>query len=133
MANPEETDLTMDPTSLFREEVYTDQRLGTIRQMTPVTADGAPDPSRTMLFVGQAHIVTPAGTLPISFEIAANKLSEAVAAFGDAAKVAIEDTVNELQDLRRQASSGLVVPEPGMASSILGPGGVPAGAGPKLR
>jgi hypothetical protein len=129
MAEPTETDLTMDPASLYREDIFTDRKLGTIRHLIPVKADGTPDQSRTALFIGQAQIVTPGGLLPLSFEIEANSLSEAIEQFGAAAKVAIEDTVRELQELRRQAASSLVIPDAGATSSILGPGGMPAGPG----
>jgi hypothetical protein len=133
MADPNDADLTMDPGQLYREDVFTDRRLGTIRHLVPVTPEGAPDPSRQVLFVGQAQIMTPGGLLPLSFEIEANNLPEAIRNFGAAAKVAIEDTVRELQELRRQAASSLVIPEPGAAASILGPGGLPAGGGGKIR
>jgi len=129
MADAPETDLTMDPASLYREDVFTDRKLGTIRHLIPVTAEGKPDESRTALFIGQAQIVTPGGLLPLSFEIEANTLPEAIQQFGVAAKLAIEDTVRELQELRRQAASSLVIPDAGAASQILGPGGMPSGGG----
>jgi hypothetical protein len=122
-----ESDLTMDAATLYREDVYTDRRLGTIRRLTPVTADGAADPTRPVLFSGQAHIVTPAGTLPIVFDIEATTLGEAAAGFAAAAKDAIEDTLRELQELRRQAASQIVVPDAGTASQIVGSGGIPPG------
>ena len=131
MADSGEIELLMDPGALYREDVYTDQRLGTIRRLVPVDRQGADDPSRAVLFLGQAHIATPAGTLPITFEIPATSLGEAAEHFGDAAKSAIDETMRELQELRRQAASSLVVPEPGAASAILGPGGLPTGG--KIR
>jgi hypothetical protein len=127
MADSIETDLRMDAGALHREDVYTDQRLGTIRRLVPVDRQGTDDPSRPVLFIGQAHISTPAGTLPISFEIEATSLGEAAENFGAAATTAIEDTMQELQELRRQAASSLVVPEPGAASAILGASGLPVG------
>ena len=33
-------EVNMDATALSREEVYTDSRIGSIRKMIPVTADG---------------------------------------------------------------------------------------------
>lgn len=123
MAEINESDLVVDPASLYREDVYTDRRLGTIRQLTPVTSDGATDPARPVLFTGQAHIMTPAGTLPVAFEIEATTLAEAARGFAAAAREAIEDTVRELQELRRQAASQIVVPDAGTASQIVGPGG----------
>lgn len=133
MADEHTIELQMNPTGLYREEVYTDRRVGTIHQLTPVTVAGAVDPARLVLFTGQAQIMTAAGVLPISFEIEARSLAEAVAAFGAAAQEALEETVQELREMRRQAASQLVVPEPGTASAILGPGGLPAGGGGKLR
>lgn len=133
MADIHEAELIMDPASLYREEVFTDRRLGTIRQLTPVSRDGKTDPTRPVLFTGQAHIVTPAGTLPIVFEIEAKTLGEAADGFAAAAKVAIEDTVRELQELRRQAASQIVVPDAGTASQIVGPQGMPMGPGGKIR
>jgi len=127
-----DADLTMDAASLYREEIFTDHKLGTIRQLVPITREAAADPSRPAVFIGQAQIVTPGGLLPISFEIEATTLADAVRNFGPAAKAALEDTVRELQELRRQAASSLVIPEPGAASSILAPGGMTPGGG-KVR
>ena len=114
---------SMDAAELCREDVYTDRRVGTIRVLTPVLGDGSTDPARRVSYVGQAQIMTNAGMLPISFEIEATTLGEAVEKFGPAAKIALEDTVRELQEIRRQAASQLVIPEPGTASAILGAGG----------
>jgi hypothetical protein len=131
MADPNDADIEVDARSLYREDTYSDRRVGVIRVLTPVTRDGAPDTARPVLYVGQAQIMTAGGILPISFEIDATSLSDAVDAFGPAAKQALEDTVRELQELRRQAASQLVIPEPGTASSILGPAGMPPGG--KIR
>lgn len=134
MADLDEMELRMEATQLWREEIFTDRRVGTVRQMTPVTITGAVDPSRAVAFVGQTQIVTAGGMLPLNFDIPAKTLAEAVENFASAAKVALEETVRELQELRRQAASSLVIPEPGAASSILGPGGMPTRGGkPTLR
>ncbi len=133
MADETRTDLRMNAGDLYREDAYTDRRIGVIRQLTPVTIDGTPDPSRPVVFTGQAQIMTAAGVLPISFEIDARTLAEAVEKFGAAAQVAVEETAREIQELRRQAASQLVIPEPGAASVILGAGGLPPGAGGKIR
>jgi hypothetical protein len=124
---------SMDAKELYREELYTDRKVGTIRVMIPVTPDGATDAARRTSYVGQAQIMTNAGMLPISFEIDAANLAEAVQKFGPAAKVALEETVRELQEIRRQAASQLVIPEPGTASAILGPGGGPPRGGGKIH
>jgi len=104
------TDITMDVTALSREEVYTDSRIGSIRKMIPVTLDGEQDSSRPVQYVGSTQIMTPGGALPLSFEIEAETLEDAVAGFGDAAKVAVEKTMEELKEMQRQQASSIVVP-----------------------
>jgi hypothetical protein len=109
---PETTnDIKVDPNGLFLEEIFTDRRVGTIRRLTPVKKDGQRDPARAVLYVGETQVLTPAGALPIGFEIGAGSLEEAAEKFGPLAKDAIERTVKELQELRRQAASQIVVPQ----------------------
>ena len=113
MATPDlkSTELKLDPDKLYLEEVFTDRRIGTLRRLTPVTKDGKTDAARAVVYVGETQIMTPAGSIPIGFEIGAGSLGEAAEKFGPAAKDAIDRTVRELQELRRQASSSIVVPQ----------------------
>jgi hypothetical protein len=113
MATREQTtsDIKIDPKTLYLEEVFTDRRIGTIRRLTPVTKDGARDAARPVLYAGETQVLTPAGALPIGFEISAGSLEEAAEKFGQLAKEAIERTVKELQEMRRQAASQIVVPQ----------------------
>lgn len=129
MAQKAESEAKMDPASLYREEIITDRKVGTLRVLTPLTSDGSTDAKRPVLYTGEAQIMTGAGPLPISFEVDAKSLSEAVEKFGAAAKEAIERTVRDLQELRRQASSSIVVPQGGMGG--IGPGGL--GGGGKIQ
>ncbi len=122
MSNERPVDPQMSADALYREDVFTDQRVGTIRRMTPVKSDGGDDPSRPLIFVGQATVMTPMGSLPLSFELPAKTLAEAVTQFGPAAQQAIDEAARELQELRRQASSSIVIPEAG-AASLKGMGG----------
>ena len=126
---PEErmTEPFMDPTDLWLEEVYTDRRIGTIRKLTPVKGDGARDPAREIQWIGETQVMSQIGTLPITFPLDAKTLDEAAGKFGPAAKQAIERTVKELQDLRRQAASSIVIPQGGLPP--LGPGGGMPGGG----
>src|SRR3954451_24119744 len=126
MANKPETtnDIKVDPNSLYLEEVFTDRRIGTIRRLTPVKDDGQRDTSKAVLYVGETQVMTPAGALPIGFEIGAGSLKEAAEKFGQLAREAIERTVKELQELRRQAASQIVVPQGGLPpAGGMGPGG----------
>src|ERR1700741_1499313 len=122
MSNERPGEPQMNAGALYREDAFTDQRVGTVGRLTPVKSDGSDDPSRPLLFVGQATVMTPMGSLPLSFELEARTLAEAVAAFGPAAQQAIEDTARELQELRRQAASSIVIPEGGTAA-LKGMGG----------
>src|SRR5215218_5619039 len=119
-------DPRMDVKDLYREDTYSDRKVGTIRVMTPVTAEGNPDPTRATSYVGNAQIMTPAGVLPLSFEIEAKTLAEACAGFADGAKVAFEETMQELQEMRRQQASSIVIPDAG-AAAALGQGAAPRG------
>ena len=103
-------EISMDANALSREEVYTDSRVGTIRIMRPVTIDGEPDNSRAVQFIGSTQIMTPGGALPLSFEIETDTLAGAVAGFGDAARLAVERTMEELKEMQRQQASSIVVP-----------------------
>ena len=112
---PETTnDIKVDSKALYLEEVFTDRRVGTIRRLTPVKGDGERDTARAVLYVGETQVLTPAGALPIGFEIGAGSLEEAADKFGQLAKEAIERTVKELQELRRQAASSIVIPQGGL-------------------
>ena len=120
---PDPREPEMDASALYREEVVTDRRVGTIRMMTPITADGDVDDKRPLLFLGEAQMLTSVGPLPISFEIEAATLAEAVAKYGAAAKDGFERAVRELQDMRRQQASSIVLPPPGAAGAFGAGGG----------
>jgi hypothetical protein len=123
------TELRMDPASLYREEVYTDRKIGTIRVLTPVTSLGSPDGSRAVLYVGETQLLTPGGLLPLSFEIEATTLAEAIEQFGVGANEAVERTRREIEQLRREAASSIIVPDrmPGGFDPSGGAGGLPGG------
>jgi hypothetical protein len=110
-------DIAMDPSAMMREEVFTDNRIGTIRKLTPVTANGETDSSRNVQFVGSTQIMTPGGALPLNFEIETNTLEDAITGFGEAAKQAVERTMEELREMQRQQASSIVVPGRGDGGS----------------
>jgi hypothetical protein len=116
-------DIAMDGTTLCREEVFTDNRIGSIRKLTPVTAGGEVDPARPVQYVGTTQVMTPGGPLPLSFERPARDLAEAVAGFGAAAQQAVESAMEELRELQRQAASQIVVPKAGMDPGAVGGSG----------
>lgn len=108
----------MDPNALWREEVFTDRRVGTIRRLIPVKADGSTDLARKPLFMGETALMTPAGQLPLSFEIPAGDLAEAIAAYGPELEKAYRHTLEELEQLRRRASQQIVIPKGGMPPGL---------------
>ena len=121
--------LTMDAQSVYREDVYTDRKVGTIRCLTPVKSDGTVDAARTALFIGEAQILTPMGAIPVTFDIEASGLADAIANYEEAAKEGVERTVKEIQEYRRQAASSIVIPQAG-AGGLPGLGG---GGGGKIQ
>lgn len=118
---------TLDAQALYREEIYTDRRAGTLRVLHPVKADGSTDPARPTIYSGEAQLLTNMGPVPIGFDIDATSIAEAVAGYAAAAKDGIERTMRELQEMRRQASSSIVIPPAG----ALGGGGL--GGGGKIQ
>jgi hypothetical protein len=125
---PDDRDPKMDAAALYKEEIVTDRKVGTIRMLTPIKKDGAADASRAVIYIGEAQLMTNVGTLPINFELDARTLDEAVDKFADAAKDAVDRTMKDLQEMRRQAASQIVVPQGGMGGiGGMGPGGVPPG------
>ena len=101
----------MDSTQVYREETFTDRKVGTIRRLTPVAADGSVDGARPVIFIGQAQVMTPMGAIPISFELEAASLNAAIEKFGPAAEQAVQQTMRELQEIRREQASSLVIPD----------------------
>ncbi|MFA6030249.1 MAG: hypothetical protein WC969_10370 [Elusimicrobiota bacterium] len=129
----------MDAKELYREEVFTDRKTGVLRRLAPIKPDGSPDAGRKVLFVGEAQLLTNAGALPLSFEIDAANLEEAAAKYGPAVQAAFNEAMEELREMRRRASSSLVLPQGGsggMGPGGLGPGGLgglPGGGGSRLK
>ena len=128
-------DLKMDGTSLYREDVYTDRKIGTIRVMTPVTSLGGPDSSRPVIYVGETQLLTSGGLLPLAFQIEATTLGEAVEQFAAGANEAVERTRREIERLHREASSSIITPDriPGGFDPMGGAGGMPPGGKIRLR
>lgn len=100
----------MHSEELYREESITDRRVGAIRLLHPIKADGSDDESRSVIYVGSAQMMTPAGALPLNFEIEADSIATAVEAFSGEAQKAMEETMEELQRMRREQASSIVVP-----------------------
>jgi len=121
-------DMKVDAANLYREEVVTDLRVATIRQLVPVKADGSPDPDRETIYYGQAQMLTSGGPLPIEARLDAKSLPEAIEKFPDAIRKAVSEVIEQVREYQRQAASRIVVPKtmpggPGMPGGQGGPGG----------
>jgi hypothetical protein len=123
-------DIQLDGAGLYREDMFTDRKAGTIRRLVPVTVDGHPDPARSVLYSGQTQLLTPTGVLPLGFEIDAQSLQEAVSKFPAAVKEALDQAIEEAREYRREASSRIVVPD--VAGGMPGAGALPGGGKIKL-
>jgi hypothetical protein len=106
-------DIQVDRNSLYREEVFTDRKAGTLRRLVPVTPDGAPDATRAIVWSGQTQLLTPGGVLPLNFDIDATSLEEALERFPAAVHAALEAAIEEAREYRREAASRIVVPDAG--------------------
>jgi hypothetical protein len=106
-------EIKLDATQLYREEIFTDRKAGTLRRLVPVLPDGKDDPARPVLYSGQTQLLTPAGVLPLAFELEAASLEDACTKFPEAVKVAIEQAIEEAREMRREQASRIVVPEAG--------------------
>ncbi len=106
-------ELTVDQDSLYREETFTDLKIASIRRLTPVTRDGADDPNRPVMFVGETTLMSARGPLPINCPIEASNLREAVEAFPKAVQDAVEHLMEEAREMQRQEASRIVVPGQG--------------------
>ena len=110
----------MNKDELYREFLFTDRKAGNIRQLIPVDLEGKNDEKRKIIYVGEAQLMTPMGAMPLAFEIDAESIGEAADKFSENAKIAVEKASKEIQELRREAASSIVVPNNSGAT----PGGI---------
>lgn len=115
-------DIQVDRDTLYREEIFTDRKAGTIRRLMPVDPAGEPDGARPVLYSGQTQLLTPGGVLPLSFDIEAKSLADAVEQFPAAVHAALEAAIEEAREYRRESSSRIVVPEIGAGGALPGGG-----------
>jgi len=117
----DQNNASMDPNSLFREENFTDQKMGAIRKLIPIKADGSDDGDRNIMFFGSAQVMTPMGAMPLNFALEGNTIGEAAEDFAAKAAVAVEQAAQELEQMRREQASQIVVPGQG-GGNMGGPG-----------
>ncbi len=104
-------DISLDRKGLFREETFTDLKAGSIQVLTPVKEDGSVDDSREPLFMGEAHLMSPSGPLPVRCEIDAKNLTEALDKFPQAVNVAVDRMIEQARDMQRQEEGRIITPD----------------------
>lgn len=104
-------DIKIDGSNLWKEETFTDLKVGTIRRLAPVKADGTADDSRKPVFSATTNIMTPSGALPISGEIEAESLAEAVEKFPEAINAALQKLQEEMVRMQQEQASKIVTPD----------------------
>ncbi len=121
MSDTEETaqKIKINLQNLYREEVFTDMRVATVRQMTPVKPNGEPDKNRKILFFGQTQLITEHGPLPIQFPIEAKNLHEALEKFPEFMEKFMARMIEEAKEMQRQEQSRIIVPGAGDSKIIL--------------
>ena len=120
--------IQVDTDNLYREESFTDVKVASVRRLVPIKIDGTADDSRPAIDTGSAHIMSQMGPVPVSAQIEADSLQEALEKFPEAIKEAIDRMIEEAKEMQRQESSRSVVPKTA-PPNISGPGGAPP-AGP---
>ncbi len=113
------SDLQVDQQNLYREELFTDLKVASIRRLTPVKQDGSLDKTREVIFVGQTQIMTPAGSLPVQARLEAVNLQQALERFPKAISGAIERMMAELEEFRRREAGRIVTPREAGGGIIL--------------
>ena len=111
-------DIRVNADNLYREEMITDLRVATMRQLIPIKPDGSRDEGREPIFIGQTHVMTSMGAVPIEAPLDAATLQEAMEKYPEAIREAIAKMVDEVREMQRQEASRIVVPKMGGPGKI---------------
>ncbi len=102
--------IEIDHANLYREESYTDLKVGTLQRLVPVKKDGGEDPDRDTIFIGQTQLMSQAGPIPLNSRIEAESLEDAIDKFPAAMKEAVDKMVEEVERYQREQAGRLVTP-----------------------
>lgn len=111
MAKDSLENIQIDGNNLWKEEHFTDLQVGNIRKLTPIKIDGSEDDSRQAVYSATTNIMTPGGALPISGEIEATNLAEAVENFPAAINAAIKQLQEEMMRMQQEQASQIITPD----------------------
>ena len=103
--------IAIDGNNLWKEENFTDLQVGSIRKLTPIKSDGTEDEMRKATFSATTNIMTPGGAPPISGEIEADNLAEAVEKFPDAINAAVKKLQEDMIQMQQEQANKIVTPD----------------------
>ena len=103
--------IKIDGSNLWKEENFTDLQVGSIRKLTPIKLDGTEDEARQATYSATTNIMTPSGALPISGEIDAANLEEAVEKFSEAINTAVKKLQDDMVRMQKEQASQIVTPD----------------------
>jgi len=92
----------LDKDNLYREETYTDMKIGSLHKLIPIKLDGTMDESRPAHFSARTQLMSPAGPVPVQTELKAETLSDALEEFPAAISVAVEEMVTQAQKYQEE-------------------------------
>ncbi len=102
---PPGADLALDRANLYLEETFTDLKVGIVKRLTPVTPDGLPDKTRKPIFIGETHLETPHGPLPLQAPIPAKELAQAFKRFPEAIEAGLRRLSAELKKMKEEQTA----------------------------
>ncbi|MEI6890537.1 MAG: hypothetical protein V5783_00055 [Pontiella sp.] len=103
--------IQIDGSNLWKEENFTDLKTGSIRKLTPIKLDGSADDAREASWSATTNIMTPGGALPISGDIDASNLEEAVTKFPEAINLAIQKLQEDMVRMQQEQANKIITPD----------------------
>jgi hypothetical protein len=103
--------MQIDGSNLWKEENFTDLKVGSIRKLTPIKIDGSEDTDRQASWSATTNIMTPSGALPISGDIDAVTLEEAVNKFPEAIQEAIKKLQEDMIRMQQEQANKIITPD----------------------
>lgn len=103
-------EIQVDKSNLYREDSFSDLKVASIRQLTPILEDGSRDPDREIKFIAETTLMSQRGPLPVQAPVDATSLSEALDRFPEAINQAVEQLLDQARELQREEASRIVVP-----------------------
>ena len=104
-------DIRFNGKNLWKEENYTDLEVGTIKKLVPINIDGTEDTNRKPTFTAATNIMTPNGALPLTGEINAENLKEAIENFSESINNALNKLQDEMMKMQQDQANKIVTPD----------------------